>query len=98
MKNKKVRHFRKIVSSNEKQNYMLTRLSDNLEMLEHHACFRNWADELRKLSAANITSHLVLTKKSELNLNDKDVFPQAGLYQGGEASPTKFFSTPGKIC
>jgi len=26
-----------------------------------------------------ITSHLVLTKKSELNLNDKDVFPQADM-------------------
>jgi len=77
---------------------MLTRQSDNLEMLEHHACFKNWADELQKLSAANITSHLVLTKKSELNLNDKDVFPQAGPYQGGEASPTKFFSPLEKMC
>jgi len=60
-------------------------------MLEHHACFKNWADELRKLSAANINSHLVLTKKSELNLNDKDVFPQAGPYQGGRSLPYKIF-------
>jgi len=40
---------------------------------------KNWATELRKLVAANITLHLVLTKKSELNLNDKDVFPQADI-------------------
>jgi len=44
--------------------------------LEHHEGLKNWADELRKLAAANITSHLVLSKKSELSLNDKDVFPQ----------------------
>ena len=51
--------------------------TDNLLKLEHHAGFiKNWADELRKLAAANITLPLVLTKKSELNLNDKDVFPQ----------------------
>ena len=75
---------------------MLTRLSDNLEMLEHHACFKNWADELRKLSAANITSHLVLTKKSELNLNDKDVFPQADPHQGGRSLPYKIFLHPWK--
>jgi len=56
---------------------MLTRLSDNLLKLEHHAGLKNWAAELRKLAAANITLHLVLTKKSELNLNDKDVFPPA---------------------
>ena len=55
---------------------MLTTLSDNLLKLEHHAGFKNWADELRKLAAANITLPLVLTKKPELNLNDKDVFPQ----------------------
>jgi len=55
---------------------MLTRLSDNLLKLEHHAGLKSWADELGKLAAANTTSPLVLTKKSELNLNDKDVFPQ----------------------
>ena len=38
---------------------------------------KNWADELQKLATANIALHFVLTKKSELNLNDKDVFPQA---------------------
>ena len=38
--------------------------------------YKNWADELRKLGTTNRALHLVLTKKSELNLNDKDVFPQ----------------------
>jgi len=47
---------------------MLTRLSDNLLKLEQHSGLKNWAAELRKLAAANITLHLVLTKKSELNL------------------------------
>jgi len=47
---------------------MLTWLSDNLLKLEHHAGLENWADELRKLATANIALHLVLTKKSELNL------------------------------
>jgi len=55
---------------------MLTRQSDNLLKLEHHAGFKNWADALRKLAEANIALHLALTKKSELNLNDKDEFPQ----------------------
>jgi len=55
---------------------MLTRLLDNLLKLEHHEGLKNWADELRILAAANITLHLMLTKKSELSLNDKDVFPQ----------------------
>ena len=54
---------------------MLTRQSENLLKLEHHASLKNWADELRKVAAANITLHLVLTKKSQLNFNDKDVFP-----------------------
>jgi len=35
----------------------------------------NWADELWKLTTANIVSHLLLTKKSELNFNDKNVYP-----------------------
>jgi len=30
-----------------------------------------WADELRKLAAAKIALHLVLSNKSELNPNDK---------------------------
>ena len=34
---------------------------------------------LKKTAATNIALHLVLTKKSELNLNDKDVFPQADM-------------------
>jgi len=55
---------------------MLTRLSDNLLKLEHHAGLKNWADKLRKLATANTVLHLALTKKSELDLNDKDVFPQ----------------------
>ena len=56
--------------------YMLTRLLDNLLKLEHHAGLKKWVDELRKLASANIILHLVLTKTSELNLNDKDVFTQ----------------------
>jgi len=68
---------RKTVSSNEKSNYVLTRISDNLLKLEHHA-------GLKKLSrCVTRTRHsrysfalIVLTKKSELYLNDKDVFPQ----------------------
>jgi len=36
---------------------MLTRLSDNLLKLKHHAGLKNRADELRKLTAPNITSH-----------------------------------------
>jgi len=58
---------------------MLTRLSDNLLKLERQAGLKNWAAELPKLAAANITLHLVLTQKSELNLNDKDVFSQADM-------------------
>ena len=59
---------------------MLTRLSDNFLKLERHAGLKkNWADELRKLATPNIGLHLVLTKKSELNLKDKDVFPQVWL-------------------
>jgi len=34
---------------------------------------KTWADELRKLAITNRTLHLMLTKKSELNLSDKDV-------------------------
>jgi len=53
---------------------MLTRLADNLLKLKHHTGLKNWADKLRKLAMANIAVHLALTKKSELDLNDKDVF------------------------
>jgi len=56
--------------------YMLTRLSHNWLKLEHHAGLKNWADEYRKLATANVALYWVLTKKSELNLNDKDVFSQ----------------------
>ena len=52
---------------------MLKRLSDNLLKLEHHSGMKTWADELRKLATTNIDSQLVFTKKSELNLYDKDV-------------------------
>jgi len=55
---------------------MLTRLSDNLPKLEHHAGLKSLADELQKLATANRALHLVLTKKSEINLNDKDGYPQ----------------------
>jgi len=43
-KNKEVEHSRKTVSSNEKETYILTRLSDNLTTvlkLEHHAGVKN---------------------------------------------------------
>jgi len=40
-----------------------------------HKLQKNWADELRKFATANIALHVVLTKKSELNLNGKDVYP-----------------------
>jgi len=56
---------------------MLIRLSDNSLKLEHHAGLKDGADELRKLATANISLHVVLTKKSELKLNDKDVLPRA---------------------
>jgi len=36
-------------------------------------------DELRKLATANIALHLMLTKKSEMDFNDKDVLPQEKL-------------------
>jgi len=55
---------------------MLSKLLDNLLKLEHHAGLKNWADESRKLTTPNIASHLVLTKKSEININNKGVFPQ----------------------
>jgi len=55
---------------------MLTRLSDNLLKLEHHAGLKSLADELQKLATANRALNLVLAKKSELNLNDKDGCPQ----------------------
>jgi len=68
---KEVQHFRKTVSSNEKCNRMFTILLRNLLKLEHHASLKKRADELRKLATANIALRLVLTKKSELNLNVK---------------------------
>ena len=48
-KNTKVRHSRKTVSDNEKQNYMLAELSHNLLKLEHQA-------DLKKLSRCYETS------------------------------------------
>jgi len=50
---------------------MLTRISDNLLKLEHHA---GGADELRQIATTNIAK--MLNKKSELNLKEKEVFPQ----------------------
>jgi len=38
---------------------------------------KNWVGELWKLDTANIALHLVLAQKSELSLNDLDLFPQA---------------------
>jgi len=55
---------------------MLTRISDNLLKLENHTGLKNLSRRIKKLATANIALHLVLTKKSELNLNDKDVIPQ----------------------
>jgi len=75
MKTKKVKHSRETVSSNEKWNYMLTTLSENLLKFEHHADLKNLAEELRKLNTANIALHLVLTKKSELNLKRSRLTP-----------------------
>ena len=46
--------------------------SDNLLNLDHQADLKSWADELWKLATANTALHLVLTEKSELNLNDGD--------------------------
>jgi len=51
-------------------------LSDDLLKLEHHADFKNLAGKLRKLATAKITLY-VLTQKSDLSLNNEDVFPQA---------------------
>jgi len=81
-KTRKLDTLAKLFQVIEKYNYILTRLSDNLLKLEHHAGLKNWAYELRKLATANIVLHLVLTKKSELNLNDniKDVFSQVCKY------------------
>jgi len=42
----------------------------------HDAGLKNGADKLRKLTTANKALRLVCTKKSELNLNDKDIFPE----------------------
>jgi len=57
---------------------MLTKLSDNLLKLEHHADFKKlswWITKTRR-SEYNFALTVVLTKKSEMNLNDKGVFPQ----------------------
>jgi len=55
----------------------MARLLDNLLKLEHDAGFKKTEPfRLRKLAVANMALHLVLTTKSELNLNDKDVFPK----------------------
>jgi len=52
---------------------MLTKLSDNSQKLNTTQAKNNWADVLRKIG---FVLTVVLTKKSKLNLNDKDVFPQ----------------------
>ena len=51
-------------------------LLDIFLKFEHHAGLKIWADELWKLATANALLHL-LTQKSELNLNDEEIFPQA---------------------
>ena len=40
-------------------------------------CYTYRTDELWKLATANIALHSVFTQMSELNLNEKDVLPQA---------------------
>ena len=52
---------------------MLTKLSDNSQKLNTTQAKNNWAYVLRKIG---FVLTVVLTKKSKLNLNDKDVFPQ----------------------
>jgi len=61
---------------------MLTKLSDNLIYCSEDTtqALKNWADESWKLATANIALHLELTKKSELNLNDKVLFPQVCIF------------------
>jgi len=76
-KTRKLNTLAKLFQAMRRRIHTLTRLSENLLKLEHHAVFKNWADELRKLATADIALQLVLTKKSELYLSDKDVFPQA---------------------
>jgi len=76
-KTRKLDTLAKLFPVIEKYSYTLTRLSHNLLKLENHAGLKNWEDESRKLATASIALHLVLTKKSKLNLNDKDVFAQA---------------------
>jgi len=36
--------------------------------LKHHACFKNWADELWRHATANTTLHSLITQNSEPNL------------------------------
>jgi len=55
---------------------VLTRISDNLLRLEHHAGFKKVSRCVTKTRHSKYSFALiVLTKKSELYLNDKDVFP-----------------------
>jgi len=78
VKTKRVRRSRKTSLSNEwkVELYVGKTIAELTKVRTPRRFLKNWADELRKLAAANIVLHLVLTKKSELNLNDKDVFPQ----------------------
>jgi len=45
-------------------------------ILRNKALLPKLPKDLRKLATANTVLHLVLTKKSELIFNNKDVFPQ----------------------
>jgi len=58
---------------------MLTLLSDNLLKLEYHSGSQNWADEALKDATANVVLYSVLAQKSETNINDSDLFPQASV-------------------
>jgi len=48
-----------------------------LTKLEYHAGFKKLSNELRKVVTANVTLHLVLCQKSEINLNYLDVLLRA---------------------
>ena len=50
---------------------------------------KNWVDELWKLSTTNIVLRLVLARKSELSLNDYDLFPQV-FHRGIANKPRSF--------
>ena len=50
---------------------------------------KKWVDELWKLATANIALQIVLAQKSELSLNDWDLYPQA-FHRGISNKPRSF--------